>query len=214
MTPTKRRRVKRKSFEADLLEANQPYLILDTETGGLNSETDSLIELSYAIIVNRFIPVRRQLYMNHRKRVSDKALEINGIERSAIKGFMSHTAAAHLFIDDLAKVADPYKQEEMIVPVGHNISFDLGFVRQWMEDANESEFYWLFLDEDRKIDTLELARTARRQEWILTPNAKLGTIAEYFGCLREDAHTARVDVEMTIDILERLLKLFRDRTQQ
>lgn len=202
-----KRRAKRKTFEQGLLIPNQPYLVLDVETGGLDPKQHSLIEFSYAVIINQFIPVRRQIYMNHGRVVTDKALEINGIERKAIKEFMSYEVAAHQFIEDMGKVVSAYSDKEYLIPIGHNIQFDLGFIEQWLRDANEHEFYWLYLDAKHAVDTLQLARMARQNEWIIAENAKLETIASYFGVHRKNAHTAKADVEMTIDILERLLRM-------
>lgn len=210
MKPTRRK--KRKEFEGGLLKKNQPYIVIDTETGGLDFKTNALIEVSYAIIINRFIPVRRQLLMFDRKHITEKALEINNYKMEDIRTYDGPMQAVVQFIEDIDKVVKAYDPTEKIIPVGHNVMFDMKFIKQWMEDMNEGEFYWMFFA--KPLDTLTLAREARDRGWILTENAKLETIAEYFGCERVGAHTAKVDVEMTIDVLEQLLRIKKQHTEE
>mgnify|MGYP006276025963 FL=1 len=206
------RRTKRKEFEVGLLKENQPYLVVDTETGGLRPGENALIEVSYAIIVNRFIPVRRQLLMHDRKVITEKALEVNGYERNIIRTYGSDVAAAEQFALDLGKVTEMYNPDEVIIPVGHNVRFDLKFIEAWLRDVHMGEYFDFYFG--KPLDTLDLAKDARNRGWIKTENAKLETIAEYFGCHREGAHTAKVDVEMTIDVLERLLQLKKRKIEE
>ena len=56
------------------------------------------------------------------------------------------------------------------------------------------------------LDTLPLART-------LLPTLeahRVGTLAEHFGCAREDAHRADADVEMLAGVIQGLAQLVRD----
>lgn len=205
-----RRRVKRKNFEKGLLKRNQAYLVLDTETGGLDAKENALIELSYAIILNGAIPVRRQLLMRDGKQISDKALEVNGYIREQIREYESAESAAVRFLGDITRIVDPFDISETVIPVGHNISFDMRFVKEWMYDADMAEFFEFIFE--KPLDTLSLAREAKSNGWIETDDAKLETVADYFGVLREGAHVARIDVEMTIDVLERLLRLKKENT--
>lgn len=203
------RKVLRREFPEGLLERNQPYLVLDVETGGLDPKQHSLIEVAYAVIVNRFITLRRQLLINDGKVITDRALEVNGYERKKVQTeYMDASKAALIFVNDLTEYIDPFQVDEHFIPVGHNVGFDLRFIEAWLKDAQLHEFYWMCIDEKNALDTLTLSRQARNRELILTENAKLEEVARYFGVDRSGAHTAKVDVEVTIDVLARLLRLF------
>lgn len=207
------RRALRKEFQTGLLEKNRPHLVIDTETGGRDAQFDALIEVSYAIIINRFIPVRRQILINDvGKNFSSEALKINGFGRREIEGFLAPHTAAEVFKRDLFSVIKPYEDVEYCIPVGHNIRFDLNFVERWMRETANGEFYDLCIAEDYAIDTLELSRTANHKFNLDFENHKLGTVADYYGVLRENAHSAKVDVEMTIDVLEALLKQLKEQS--
>lgn len=202
------RRKKRQSVDKRILLHNQPYLVIDVETGGLSPDEDSLIEVSYAIVVNGLIPTRRQLYMYDRKTITEKALEVNGLKREQIHTFGSPREAIEIMKTDTTEISLLYDPKEGLIPVGHNVSFDFGFLRQWFWDMGDIEYWDLNIHTKRVIDTRDLAGTARKEGVIETENDKLTTVASYFGVLREHAHTGSVDVEMTIDVWERLMLSF------
>lgn len=83
------------------------------------------------------------------------------------------------------------------VIVGHNIRFDLSFLRAALDRTERPRLT------NRSIDTCALARRLVRDE---VPNCKLGTLAQRFGLPHEPTHRALDDALATGDLLHVLLE--------
>ena len=83
------------------------------------------------------------------------------------------------------------------VVVGHNVRFDLGFIRAALERSGRPAL------QNRSVDTVALARRLVREE---VPNCKLGTLASRFRLAHQPAHRALDDALATGDLLHLLLE--------
>lgn len=83
------------------------------------------------------------------------------------------------------------------VVVGHNVRFDLGFLRTAFERVGDHRF------RPTTIDTVALARKLVRDE---VPNCKLSTLAERFRLDHRPAHRALDDALATTDLLHLLIE--------
>lgn len=83
------------------------------------------------------------------------------------------------------------------VIVGHNVRFDLGFLR-----ANLARLGYRPLT-NRFVDTCALARRLVRDE---VPNCKLGTLARHFRTAADPCHRALDDARATAEVLHHLLE--------
>src|SRR5687768_2672342 len=83
------------------------------------------------------------------------------------------------------------------VIVGHNVRFDLGFLR-----ANLARLGYRPLA-NRFVDTCALARRLVRDE---VPNCKLGTLARHFRTVADPCHRALDDARATAEVLHHLLE--------
>jgi DNA polymerase III subunit epsilon len=81
--------------------------------------------------------------------------------------------------------------------VGHNIRFDLGFLRAALDRAERPPLA------NRSIDTVALARRLVADE---VPNCRLGTLADRFRLDHRPTHRALDDVLATADLLHVLLE--------
>lgn len=72
--------------------------------------------------------------------------------------------------------------------VGHNVSFDVGFL---VRNAN------LYCDGDTAFSSFDTMQCAKRELPFL-PDYKLGTVANYFDCQDETAHRALADCHSTL----------------
>lgn len=86
------------------------------------------------------------------------------------------------------------------VVVGHNVGFDLGFLRRACERVDRA---W---PDTTVVDTLGLARRLVREE---VPNCKLSTLAAYLCLGHRPSHRALDDVLATADLLHLLLERAR-----
>ena len=81
--------------------------------------------------------------------------------------------------------------------VGHNVSFDVGFLNAALERSGRPRLT------GKPVDTLPLARRLVRDE---VPNCKLGTLADRFGLANRPNHRALDDALATGDLLHVLLE--------
>src|SRR5690606_4114551 len=120
-------------------------IIFDTETTGLDSRDDRIIEIGCVELVNRF-PTGRTLhhYINAQGRsIHPDALAVHGISEAHLADKPIFEAIA----DEFLEFADGAKL------VAHNANFDMGFI-----NAELTRIGQLVIETDRVIDTLALAR--------------------------------------------------------
>lgn len=200
--------VKKKSIAEGILDKSKVYIAIDTETGGLNPQYFGLIEVAIAIIINNRVIKRKNYFMfSPDKEYTEEALKLNGYSLEEVRKFPPSSKIVQEIKEDiLFRYAETYEPTAM-VPIGHNVSFDLGFMKQLFKDHNDSEFWDFNIDEENAIDTLALAKELGKKGVISPENNKLTTLIEYFNIKTSKLHKAKNDVDATIELLERLGKI-------
>ena len=168
------------------LKFKKPLVVLDIETTGVNPRKDDIIELYMMKVINNefideyhskfkinkniplFISKLTGIYDWHLKNSPELKNELNNI-----KTFLENS-----------------------IVVGHNLSFDLSFLKNAFE-KNKIE---IALNE--KIDTLKMSRALLRNK---VRNHKLSTISQFFKTQNKNNHNAKDDVLTTYEILMNLL---------
>ena len=120
-------------------------IVFDTETTGLDSRADRVIEIGGVELVNRF-PTGRSfhVYINPQGReVNPEALAVHGISNADLADKPIFEAIVEEFMEfiDGARL------------VAHNASFDLGFINAEFERCGHPP-----VEAHRVIDTLAIAR--------------------------------------------------------
>jgi DNA polymerase III epsilon subunit-like protein len=90
-------------------------------------------------------------------------------------------------------------------PLGYNVPFDVKWVQQYLLEASEWESILHYKDVDvmRPVDFLKDAG------WFPPELGSLGTVVEYLQLPKRDAHNAREDTLMTVDVYKRLLEMMK-----
>src|SRR5690349_1317310 len=108
-------------------------LVIDTETGGIDPDRHSLLSLAAAVWADGCLEGEIEIFVAEPDiTVTARALEINRIDlvEHARKAVAPAEALAHL----LGFVADHFQSDlaagEQVVLVGHNVGFDIGFLRR------------------------------------------------------------------------------------
>jgi len=155
------------------------YLIFDTETGGINPDEDALISVG-AILLDKNLQTITTFYTllqnNYNKKISEIALEVNGIKEEMFEDALS--------IKEFQAIWNYYLLPKADIVIGHNIAFDIKFM------LNHAAMI------ENTLDTMHLC-------WDVWPGekAKLGMVYERIGKTAENAHNALYDCEMVADLL-------------
>ena len=162
------------------------YTVIDLEMTGLAPKTDKVIEIGAVKVRNGQITETYGTLVRPGRPIPAQVTELTGItDAMAAEGEEEDTAMQSL----LAFIAGD-------VIVGHNVTFDYSFVKQWAVNKRiPLELY--------ACDTLRLARLLLPGE----QSKKLEALCEYFHIERENAHRALDDAVETQKVVEHLKEL-------
>lgn len=175
-------------------------VVVDVETGGLQAETDALLQIAAVIV--RYDPESGQLYPAETHtchvepfegaRIDPKALELNGI----VPDHPLRMALSEL--DALRKVFNPVRQEmratgcNRAVLVGHNSFFDLAFLNAAVE---RTQFKRNPFHPFSSFDTATLGGLAFAQTVLAKAIRAAGLEWD-----KREAHSAIYDAEKTAEL--------------
>jgi DNA polymerase III alpha subunit (gram-positive type) len=177
------------------------YICFDTETSGL----DPLCNLLTACFIvldenlNEIDILNLQIKHDHYY-VSTKALEVNHInliEHNNHKDSVTLKQASELLYNFLAKNKRGYP----LIPIGHNLQFDILFVKKMLSNTDYNKFIsW------NQIDTIVLAQFLKLSNKISKyQSISLVNLGQLYNIkIPGNAHTAEYDTKMTIEVLKRM----------
>lgn len=167
------------------------YVVFDTETTGLSAIYDRVIELSAVKMKNSNVIDQFEEFIDPGFHLSEQTTNLTSITDEMVHGSKSEEEVFKLFRDFC---------EDAIV-VGHNVTFDIGFMNTGYVRHGMPEI------KNPIIDTLTLAR-------FLYPNMRgyrLNTLAKKFDVNLEHHHRAIYDAETTGHLNYLFLKDAEDR---
>ena len=164
------------------------YVIFDVETTGMKPEDGhAIVELAAERVRGGQVVDTFQSIVNPGRKVDPEAAAIHGITDAVIakegKALVEVIPAFMLFAEGATLVA-------------HNIRFDLGFINHHLKTLGLPPM------PNQQLDTLELARAK-----VLVASYALGYLAKHFGIPHPNAHRAMADVEVTRQLLFKLLEI-------
>ena len=181
---------------------NATFFAVDVETTGLNANFAEIVSLSCTLL-DYDINVLGTLtvYANPENGCPPEASRINGYTPEL---WASRGAGTQKEL--LAKVRNFVEGQSRLYPVGHNVNFDIGFIRTLYQRFSADKDYGRTFSYHH-IDTLatclllDLAQTGRPQG-----GYKLTNLCDRFGIsLGEKAHDAEADITATVDLLKHCL---------
>ncbi|MFU0505104.1 DNA polymerase III subunit epsilon [Pseudaminobacter sp. NGMCC 1.201702] len=164
-------------------------IIFDTETTGLDSREDRIIEIGGVELVNRFPTGRTfHVYINPQGRsVHPEALAVHGISNERLASEPTFPEIAERFLEfiDGAKL------------IAHNAMFDLGFI-----NAEFARLGHPSIEAERVVDTLALAR----RKHPMGPNS-LDALCRRYGInnSHRELHGALLDSELLAEVYIELI---------
>ena len=171
------------------------FVVLDSETTGLNPQTDRIITIGAVAVQGGDIVLHDSFEAMLRVERNTAAVEVHGITREETKGGLDESEAVRRFLD--------YLRDGVIV--GHHIGHDISTLNV------ACQRHWGFDLKNRSLDTMDLTLHLERsgafegQERIR--EFTLDSLCELFGVIPHDRHTAGGDAFITAQIFLRLLRL-------
>ena len=160
------------------------YTVIDLETTGLRAATDRIVEYG-AIRVRNGQPAEEfSALVQQEKPLPETIIDLTGITQQDLENGMEEAAALEAFLKFIGKDA----------LVGHNLPFDLEFLRAACTRNQKT------LPNNRRIDLLPLAR--RKITGVL--NYKLDTLARHLALAETAAHRALADCRLAQKIYAKL----------
>ena len=163
---------------------NHDIVAFDFETTGLDVNAgDKIIEIGAVKIHKGKIKEKFMSFVDPEMHIPEESTKIHGIVDKDVAGAPKY----------YQMIPDFYKFTRNCVLVGHNISFDYGFLNKFAKDCKYN------FDNDM-LDTYHIAM----KEVKGVKNYKLGTICEKLGVVLDNAHRAVFDALATAEVLIKL----------
>lgn len=180
----------------------------DTETIGLDSKKNDIIQLSYLVDIDGEIKEEGNFYCQPFRfdTINAKALEVNNLSIAKIKEFPTPSEVYKKLIAVLDKYVDRYDKSDKLNPAGYNVRFDVDFLRNFFFKNND-KYYRAFFDHhllsvDSLLYLLDYAGKIKLE------NYKLVTVAKYFG-IEFQAHNSLEDIKVTRQVFYKLLEYLK-----
>lgn len=179
-------------------------LFIDTETTGLDSKLNDIIQIGGLYeedgkIVEEFnFKCQPKDYNN----ISSKALEVNKITVATMQTYPTADATCKEFLKVLRRSAD---YDNKVSPIGANCKFDIDFLIKFF-DKNNGGYMGRYIDLYSAFDITGVCRALKHLGIIKVSDCKLGTLATYFKVKNENAHDALADAKVTREIYHILKK--------
>lgn len=182
------------------------YIGFDCETTGTDPSTCQLLTVSFCVLsaeMERVDSLNLSLRSDTGYHVFPDAMRVNKID------IVNHHESA-LSLDNARRILleflNKHKGAFTMIPVGHNIQFDIGFLKgSGLMTGEEIRKYFSF----GMIDTMVVSqfmklcgKIPKRQRISLT------SLSEYYNLDRRQdlEHSAEYDVSMTVDVLKKMVR--------
>lgn len=175
------------------------FIAFDTETTGLSSQMDIIIEVGAVKFSDGRIDNTYGSLINEGRSVPDEAYRVNHISTDMLRSKGKAPGLAYRELTDF--LGDVLEGKCYIC--AHNASFDMDFLKNTLERFGYSGNILY-------IDTLSLSRHLIKG----LPNYKQETIANYFGLHNQNAHRAVTDAEICGNIFLNLLELMKNEIEK
>ena len=190
------------------------FVAMGSETGGLNPKQADILTLFMSVVDEDFKVLEEldlKLKPNDRLPIADQgALDVNKIDlhkHLADPNTVTYAEAKLKITAFVKKYLKKRGRYSNLIPLGQNVMFDLGFIWEHVMDKETWESFFSYNVEDTKTASLFLKRCS----WLPKDIGTLKSLVEYFNIPKREAHEARGDVLMTIDICKAMVELMKSK---
>jgi DNA polymerase-3 subunit epsilon len=191
------------------MKKNQTYLVVDTETGGLDPKKHSILSIAGVVWQAKkcIEPIFDFYICEDEIETTKRALEVNKIDLEVVKekGYGPFEA-----VKEIKKALNKRFSHDRkpIMLVGHNIAFDIGFIKRLYNQAGQ-DYYSDF--KDRALDTAAILEFFMIAGEIDGFRASADVLFKATGVEIEekDRHTAKGDAMATARAIDELISIVR-----
>lgn len=194
---------------------SQKYLIFDSETGGLNENEEDLLTWYGAILDENFkvideLDLKLKPDGGRLPIANPGALKVNGIDLQkhiADPNTVEYSVGKAKLLELINKHLKKRGRFSNITPMGYNVPFDVRWTQKHLLPQNEWEklLHYKICDVMQNIDFLKMIG------WVPSDLGSLTEVVDYFGIPKRDAHNAREDTLMTLDVHLKVLEFMESR---
>jgi len=189
------------------------YLAFDTETAGLNPDVNPVLTFYMCIVDSQFnildeldLKVKPD-NINDSKWILDvKTIDIHGIkfeDHFNDPETITYTEAKKLILQKFQQYKLDGRQKTFL-PLGQNITFDLNMIHSQIISKEDWEKYCSY----RVLDTSTINNFLKDCNIVPKDLGNLGSLVEYFGITKRNAHNAKDDVLMTVQVYQAMVSTF------
>ena len=183
-----------------------PMIVLDTETGGLDPAVQSILSLAaspFGTVGGHF-----HVFIKEPEIVANQsALNINKIDLDWLRAHGVEPAPAVLALETyLTGLFGPINPKNRIVLIGHNVGFDVGFLKRLYRMAGQEKRYDAIYSY-RTLDTAAIARFLILAGVLPLTEASGAALGKFFKCEPTTEHDALADAISTWHTLRHLIRL-------
>lgn len=191
---------------------SQLFMPFDSETGGLNENKADLLTW-YGAIMTEDYQIVDELYLklkpDDRLPVAEAgALKVNGIilaDHLADPETVTYTEGQRRLEAMIRKHLKRNGRYSNITPMGYNCPFDV----RWTQKHLFPQEMWESLLHYKTHDVMAIVDALKKYGIFPKTLGSLGTVVEYLGIPTRNAHNAKEDTLMTVDVDKKLAELFR-----
>jgi DNA polymerase III alpha subunit (gram-positive type) len=182
------------------------FFAFDVETTGLDPKRDEIIQLAYQLLDGNLNLVKSGTFFvwPRNTTVSAEVAKINGY--STQKWSANKAISQVELYGQLRDMLSPHKK---LIPMGHNVKFDLSFLQALFETYGEDKVYRTSLSY-HSFDTVAISMFA---DYVLhsglNGSYKLTHLTERYKIDHSAAHTADSDIAATVALFKTLTELLR-----
>ena len=172
---------------------------IDCETTGLVAGVHEIIEFTVLLHSKDFKPLDRftsTIQPMHPEVAQQEAMDVNGFTLKELASAPTPTQVRSIFY----QWCDEVVMDRKIIPLGHNYTFDKGFLQKFLGVHYESYFHY------KNRDTQTVSQYLRDSNKLDIKSTGLVSLAKHFS-IAHKAHTSYGDAKATLQLYRRLLSI-------
>jgi len=196
---------------------SQLYIPMDTETGGRDPKKTDLLTVYMGVMDENFqlvdeIELKVKPDGGRLPNVEQEALNVNKIDIAkhlADPETITYSEAKVKIVTMLKKHLKKNGRYSNLVPMGHNVTFDFGYLQEYILPKEE----WEKILHYRYVDTMPIVNFFKDCGWFPRELGNLGSVVDYLGVPRRNAHSAKDDTLMCVDSYKAMLAIMASKKE-